>query len=186
MRSPQAFTIAWTLLSTLLGGAAASGSEEAAIEERKLWAYPGGVIATARMTPPARVGPTQKDQIERIAGSLQPVFRDCLERLRSQRPDFADGQRRLVTINVSFAADGEVDEVDLDRAPPPELIECAARVMVRVKNARLTPLPSPRRLVARLVVDGVLLTDAEAQGSGFMYFKEQETRDSQRRPVPPR
>lgn len=152
--------------------AVANVASAATPSERQHWAYPQGVIVTAKVTPPARLGNgPQHDELEMFGKAARPGFSTCLANLRDKRPDLANGTRIIVGILVRLTALGSVDHVEVEKTPEPELIECAARAMVVLQDIKMTPLAKPRSITVRVALDGLLLSDDEAKGRGFLYYQ---------------
>lgn len=171
---------AWTLSLALAGIIAPTSlaqAEETAT--RRLWAYPRGVIVTTTVPALGRIKDASlRDDLEALAGHIEPEFAACLADLRDRRAELRGGPRVSLTLLLQIQTDGRIASIQPERKPPPEVVECTARAMVAAQKYKMAPLPpSPKSkpLRAHLVLDGVILTDEEAKGKGFLFY-EAETR----------
>lgn len=179
LRPSSKFSDITLLISSVLLSLAGSASAQPAEETRKLWAYPRGVIVTTTVPALSRIkDETLREELEALAGRIEPEFAACLADLRDRRAELRGGPRVSLGLSIKFFTDGRIDTISPERVPPPELVECTARSMVAAQNYKISPLPptsKPKPVTVRIVLDGVILTDEEAKGKGFLFY-EAETR----------
>ena len=183
---------ATVLLVVLLSSAAA--------EQRKLWAYPTGVIVTSDGGHVS--GPTETDkdkdkdkdkdaekerergealkasadELTAVGKALEKKLGDCLATLRDKTPDLAKtGARYSFGLEFQIAADGTVSSLQSVKRPgSAPLPVCADQTKKQLDGHRFEPPALGTPLDARLDLEALILTDEEAKGRGYVYYEAEK------------
>ncbi len=165
---------------------ATAAAAETPAQDRKDWAYPSGVFVNV----PALGGPAMAldgtdREVEAIAKEAADTLHACVARERLAMADLQNkGARYAFTLTFSINTDGRIHE-GLVRmlTGSAELLPCMTALALHVETKRLSPLPPARRKKGestgpvpkatwtQLSLAATILTDAEAQGRGYLFLK---------------
>ncbi len=183
LRRPYLKLKLYAALLLTLGQSAHLGAETK--DDKRYWAYPDGVLTSIDTASASLRGrkvvakdrlPLEDDveeKIKELASRLNQSAKDCLVSHR-QNTASPEGLPRYTMSNI-FAIDakGRASDLEQNYNAPARSLKCLKKLKDLILEAQLPLPPKGKVFDIRIDIRGVIFSDNEAKGRGYLYYERQ-------------